>query len=752
MEYYTSVQGIDRTSDGGDVSSGLVRSSPALALLLLFVCGYFGFHLMRGEVLYPHTNTAEVGVGDAPSTIQDLWRDDVATLYIPEAAAHLRGDHAGWLATWAPYNGLGRPLFHIGGSPAYIVSHGISRLTRDPYLHYTLMTILSVVGTALFGFLFLRSRKLSPTAAFVGALGLSLGPLYPTWDMIPLVQWGFCWTLAALFAMERWLSQRSSWSLLGMVFAFHSVLLTGFLEHFVALAWIAAGWTAMRIFDLRSARKPAVAGILAAALLGLLSVAPVYLDLYEEWARSTRALEPQTYDPRTYVDLLWPGLFCALNADTPGQIGLSFGPLFSALAVVGIAGGKWQHGRSLRAWYWASFACLLTAATGSERFYSLLVRMGFGASAWPPVFAVHLPIAILAAIGVDVLLLRTTGRQRTFQLLVVAAMLAAGFGADALRRSSGGQPVDPLLAGYAAVLGLGALIATIWPRRVPLAGLAALAAAMAVQTVIVWTPRADIQTSSPLADTLVRRTADGSRSVWVGPRGKGRRWLPPNIDAQLGTRSLHNYDHLPTVAFQDWVLPLRAPTSRSPYIRGFRGVHSPESIAGGYLAFSGVSTILSKVAFRGYRQIDSDAPSGILVSEPLRSGPVQALVPLAQVSAGPDGGYSISPGRLRKAATEIEVDRALTDRLVFEFEPAPNERLLFISQEHHPRWRAETETGALDAVLINGLYQGVRVPPGTARVVMEFRPRVPWILVSQVTFLVAALAWGMSLVRKRHAR
>lgn len=752
MEYHSSVQSDDRTSGGGNVPSKPGRSPQVLVLLLLVVCGYFGFQLARGQVLYPHTNAPEVGAGDARQSTEDLWRDDVATLYVPETAAHLRADHDGWLATWTPHNGLGRPLFHIGGSPAYIVSHVIARFTGDAFLHYTLMTILSVIGTALFGFLFLRSRMLSPTAAFVGALGLSLGPLYPAWDMIPLVQWGFCWTLAALFGMERWVSRRSAWSLIGMTFAFHSILLTGFLQHVSALAWIAAGWTALRIFEQRGARWLAAAGVLAAAILGLLSVAPVYLDLYDEWARSTRAIEPQTYDPAVYVDLLWPGLFCALKAGATGQVGLSFGPLFCVLALVAIVGGRWQHGRGLRAWYWALFAGLFTVATGSERFYGLLIRLGFGVSAWPPIFAVHLPVAILAAIGVDVLLQRTTGRQRALHLSVVAAMLAVGFGADALQRSSDGQPVDALRATSAGLLGLGALVAAAWPRRAPLLGLASLAAVMAVQTVVVWTPRASIHDGSALATALRSRTADGSRSVWVGPRGKGRRWMPPNVDALLGTRSLHTYDHLPTVAFHSWMLPLRAPEKQLPYIRGFRGIHRPKAMTEEHLAFSGVHTFLSRVAFRGTRPVDVDAPAGVLISEPLAPGPVQALVPLAAATLSPDGGYSIGLGALRAASSEIETNRELTNRLVFDFEPGPEERLLFVSQEHHPHWSAEAESTGLESVRINGLYQGVRVPAGTQRVVMEFRPRAPWILGSQIAFLLAAFAWGASLVRRRFAR
>ena len=90
--------------------------------------------LVRGWVLYPHDNALEMGA--SPET-PDRHRSnrkfsDTSSFYVPELHEHLRGDHTGGLATWAPLSSTkprnGTPTCWSWASPTGSASGAISRL------------------------------------------------------------------------------------------------------------------------------------------------------------------------------------------------------------------------------------------------------------------------------------------------------------------------------------------------------------------------------------------------------------------------------------------------------------------------------------------------------------------------------------------------------------------------------------------------------------------------------------------------
>ena len=734
----------------GDDAARRGRAGALLALLAI-VAGYFALHLGRGDVLFPHDNRPEVGAGSADTSIDDLWRRDVTTLYIPEFAAQLGGDHAGWLATWTPHNGLGRPVHHFGASPTFLVSRAVGGVTRDPFAHHSLMTALAVLGTALFAFLLLGAVGVGAAGSFVGALALSIGPLYPTWDMVPLVQWGYCGAVAALFAAESWRVSGSAWWLVALTFALHATLLTGFPQHLIALAHVCVGWVLLRALRdpsrSRRARRVAVAGVALAAALALASTAPVHLDVLDEWARSTRADAPQSFRTSNYAGALWPALFAAVSAASPGQIGLSFGPLVFGLAAAGAASALLRARRCAlpraEVALLVGAAALFVAATESSALSEALAFAGLAVSDWPPVFGAHLPVAVLAALGVDALV-------RGERAAAFAGGAALAVGAAGLALEPPGHVSVSLAA--AAALGAAALLAAPLLRsaraRGALLASATVAGSLTIAwNVVVWRPRASIETDSPLAAVLRERCADGSRTLRVGTQPPGRTWLPPNVDALLGTRSLSTYSHLESRAFHRWIEPLRPPARRAPYLRAFLVAEGPEALDRDFLAASGVRTLLSTAPLDalGARV---EAPGDLRVWSVDDPGPLAALLDEDATAPTPEG-LRVEPDALRSGVEVTAVDRSLDDRLVLEFEASDRARVLFLSQAHHPRWRARADGIHLDTVPINGLFQGVRVPAGATGVTLRFLPRARWMWVPQWAFVGLGLAWATASLRRR---
>ena len=718
--------------------------SLALALLLALVGGYFAARVANGFVLHPHDNAAELGAASAPLELETLYHLDVSSLYVPETAAHLADDRSGWLSTWTPRQGLGRPLFQFGACPTFIGTHVVARLTSDPYLYLTWSIALAVIGTALFTFLFARAIGIGPAGSFVAGLGLSLGPLYPSWGMIPMIQWGYCWTFAALLAVERWVVGRSPWSLVGLCFACHAILLTGFLQHVNGLACIAAGWAVIRIASAPNAgcRARLFGGVLAAVAVALASVAPVYLDLYHEWARSTRADEPQSFRPSLYSGKIWPELLCVLERGALGAVGLSFGMVHFGLACAGAL----RRG-SVRGTYWFVAAAIPILANDLEVVNRAFASIGFRMSDWPPVFAAHAPGAILAGAGVDALLGAEQRRAR-WALVGVVLLAAVLHGAD---RAAGAEWAK--LSVVAASISAAIALALAWrPDRANwIAPAAAIwIALISARTVPVWTPRSQVMTESPLTAALEERSADGSRSVWVGDLGIGRAVLPPNMAMTTGLRSLTSYDHLTSRAFHRAIEPYRDPRSRKPYRRWFEALGGVSALDDDFRAFFGVRTLLSFEPLEHPRVTPLGRYGLVHLSALEDAGPLHALVPSRLIGPESEGGVTIAADDLLDSALPVErPGPALADALDLRFAPLEEDAVLFLSQEYHRDWHARTRDAELETVIVNGLLQGVRVPAGASEVTLRFEPRAPWILLSQIGFAVLAALRLVGIARRR---
>jgi hypothetical protein len=86
-------------------------------------------------------------------------------------------------------------------------------------------------------------------------------------------------------------------------------------------------------------------------------------------------------------------------------------------------------------------------------------------------------------------------------------------------------------------------------------------------------------------------------------------------------------------------------------------------------------------------------------------------------------------------------------------DPAPRERLLFLSATYRPEWRASSNSGALAIDAIGGAFIGVTIPPGAADVDVAFVPRMRIALAwfSGVTCVVLIATLCFLTVKRRGA-
>jgi hypothetical protein len=750
--------------------------------------------LVRDRVFYPHDNSVETGLRAeraapdraAPDRSTERF-GDMSTEYIPELHEHLASRHAGWLATWNPHNGLGLPLIHYYGlGRAFLGSDVLSWLTQDPFRTWTWLAMLALSGAAAFAFLFLRSIGLHPLACMTGALGISLCPFHAGWETFLQIPWGFCWTFAFLWGFERLLqnfrvarrTDRGHW--VWIVFTLHALLLCGYPQHIVWCGYMAAGYVVLRLAkepESWPTRLRLLGGLTAAGVVALLTVAPVYLDILVDLQRSTRAgagidevmhglprlLSAQ--DVRVFLvqlyDVFWLG--DPLGGSYPVKISVVIGhcvtPFFAAAIVLALAGKA--RGRSL---YWLGFGSLaLLLAVWTPAFRFGVQHLGLSFSQLSPLMGALMPCAVLAALGVDGILTGST-RPRAAAAAVAALPLLVAL----LLTAGADLPLDGTRVAAGVAFAAGAVLFA-WTAWRPL--LVALVVGSVVHyggAFVFERPRDEVRLDSPLVQRIRELTPHGERFAWVGARCGAL--LSPDQEELLGLASVHYHTCFPSTALGAWSSALAPPrrhkTGRmtaadpeeesdepaqpSAYSRRFLRIADERLLTRDILATSGITLLLST------HPLDPDVARPLeRIGRVVLSRVVEPVPQQAQVDRwdADEGGVTVRADELLHAALHaVRQETGNDDQLRIDVDPVARESLLFVSQEQHPSWTATSDGRALQTVRVNGLFQGVLLPPDTRKVELRFLPWVRWSFVPQILFALAAVIAVAARLRRTQRR
>lgn len=725
----------------------------ALLATATLVALFFAPVLLRGHVLFPHDNSVEVGRLVPPSGeyVSNRTFTDQSCCYVPELNRHLNGDHAAWLSTWNPCVGLGRPSPHtFGFTKAFWLTHVLSWTTSDPFRLYTLLAAATVALTALFGLGLLRELGLSPAACFFGAAGLATGVFLTYWLSFVMFAATVCWAAALAWGIAAWCRRPSLGHGLLVALATHSLAMTGYPQQIVHHAYLLAAFSALCAW--RSAAAPRRLGgalrrglgLAGVGALGLLSTAPVAWDLALDASRSARFAYEREYFLENLPDLadatvlgrfatqlydaFWWG-----NPISPRTgfefVAVSLTPAYAALALASLGVGR-------RRGLWLAAAGVAALATAWPALYGFGVdHLGWDVSRFLPLASAWLPLFVLAALAADRLLEKPPGWRHPLPwlTLVPLALLLAGQGPAA----------DPARTAVAVVLALGAAAFCATGRPALLLALAAATPFLYGQRLLLARPVASIHVRSELVDALRERTADGSRYAVLG-----RPSIPPNEEGLLDLRSVHTFDSLAPRAYQELVARL----SRSGAInqgRIFSALDDEARLADDAFGYTGVATIVAERAptvpgfevlgRAGQRTLwarTGGAPTAAQLVLAAAGGEADAPAALA----GPLGGHARLP---------LEVELRRDDLRRFRTTPDGRETLLFVSEQHHPHWRARAGDRELPTCVVNGFYLGVRLPPGTESVELRFRPAALWSWVPQLAFALAGLAWGAGALQRR---
>jgi hypothetical protein len=741
-----------------------LRMSFRFALLLLLGVFILNFSriLFYGEVIFPHSNAIESGVYDKQIDPHPSNRkfSDENSVFIPELANNLSSNRKAWFATWNPHVELGRVAFQLYGlGRACPLTNLLSCFTSNPFLLYTALVLLTVGLTGSFLLLFLRALGLPPLACAVSALGISFTTFVSYWLTFVMFLSAICWSICLLWLITEFTQKRSWIVALGLAFATYSLLMTAYPQINVLCAYIIGAYGLTRLGQMpgsgREKLRTALV-MLACAGAGALASLPGYLDLFFV-ARDSARLEGVS--DSFFLGVLppgggWPELTSFLitifdwswlgNAIAPAYPkhfnGLSFTPVYGSLIW---ASFLLKNRRAVLFWQLILSACL--AATIFPTVYLFAVHhLGFGLSRIQLLVGGIIPGFVLSAFAVDSIFrneLRLTIRSAAWLLLPVTAEVIIAL--LAWRK----LPIDAVAVG-ATLLLVGGLLASIYWRSITtLVGIAILSVLFYGRPLILSRPLGTIHTSSELINAIKSHTPGGSRFA-IGDRAIES--LPPNQEVLFGLQSVNSYDSLSSRRYQELVRRWSTVGTRT-YGRNFKFLEIESALGDQTFPFSNVDIILSSRLLKTGQLALAAEVDGIKLYQPV-AAPIGLLqTPLVRFSNAKEVMIDPALDQENLPSRQVEV---LNDFQKIRVTASPRATLLFLSQQYHRAWRAESRHQPLRAVMVNRFYQGVIVPPNTSEIELSFRPFVLWSWLPQIFFAGCGALWLLRRflhIRRDHA-
>jgi hypothetical protein len=677
---------------------------------------------------------------------------DYVLYAVPEAQVFLHSKRSSWIATWNPYNELGRPTSHLSGlSPAYLPNWVISKLTDDAFGYVSAIVLLQMFLAGAFAFLLARELEWQPSAALVAALALGVSPNLIYWAAFPMFAGAYGWTIALLYAFLRWLKRSDlfAWSL--MAFAVYSLLMTAYPVMVVYHAYLMLGffiYLASTHPSFPRSLRPlllSLAGSCTAVLFGLLAAAPALADTFIMTLQSSRT-HPDVEFFRVAIPPLntlvdWQRLLAywtfpqvlgdPISAAYPTQFnGRSLAPF--AVFLLAVAG--WR-----RTWgWWVAIGVLLAAEAVPPIFVFAVLHLGLGVSRSVPSVHAIIPLVVIVAIGMDALSRRgsdvTAKRWPAWLVPVVLYLVLLGnacLAAIGLHLTIQWQMVGMLLA-YVPIF-----IFAISYRRPALIVVVAVAHLLLFDRHLLLTqPRQSIvQTSAPV-ETL-RGLLAGSGRFAVNASAAG--FLLPNLNTQAMLPSVHSYDSLSSQRYRSLISRMGGEVTtfgRNSFWIDEKSVGSID------FKLANVVALVSREPIASAAVTEEAEVAGLHIYR-VRDRLSRFTFFGADSSASLASSLWVTDATpfLNPGVANVDDDG---DRIVVRFADRTQQATaMVVSQLFNPGWRAEGRVGddwrALITTPVNDAFEGVVVPKDVDVVRLQFRPWIAWSWLGHIGFGLLAL-------------
>lgn len=712
-----------------------------------------------GKTISPSRQDAFLAI--QPSTQSHLKENykfsDFSLVHVTESKVFLQGARSGWLTTWMPYNELGRPTMHMSDlSPAYLPNAIIARLTRDAFTYITLIALLGAFLAGSFAFLLARELALSPVAAFVAALALGVSPSLIHWVTFPMFAAAYGWTMAILYGVARYVRKADllSWAI--VAFAIYSLVMSAYPVMIVYHFYLVVGFVVY--LYLRRAEFPRglrdlsllFAGLGSAALMGCLAALPAVADTWLATTQSAR-MHPSVEFLRANLPPLssawdWSRFvaFWTFPQVLGDPIATDFSPLFNGrslapFVVFLLCASPWR-----RTWGWWLASLAMVLADASAPVFAFGVEyLGLGLSRSVPSVHAIVPLAMIAAISMDALIpstsLETTADQRRARsirlwlAIVLYGLLLANAVALTLHMNG--------VVSYRTTLLFALYAPALWvalQRRWIVLYLAVVLFHLAVfdRTELMVQSRKAVAQSSPLTTKLQQVLSDGSRYAVLK---SAEDFMPANMNAQMFLRSVHTYDSLSPVRYQELIRRLGGDNVN--YGRSNSAIDAG-SLGSTDFMLSNIGAVISRQPISSPRLELAGNFNGLSVYSVKDRWGAYVRVPSSRVRQLGDAVTLGDSSAITTHAATLLSDRGDAVELTLR-DSLEVPSVLVMSQSYNAQWNMQVRVHGTwmqaTAVLVNAAYQGVLLPPEAEAVRAVFRPWIRWAWLGHAAFAVIAL-------------
>jgi hypothetical protein len=702
-------------------------------------------YLFEGKVIAPHRQALELALPQSHSSgmgIENRKFNDFFTVYVPEISQHLTGPRSTWLATWSPYNELGRPLYHSWGfSPAYPMSWVLTFFVQDePLLFYKVLVLALIFVGGTFTFFLVRELELAPASAATAAILFATSPQVFYWLTFPMFISVLTWCAGLMLGLTQFARRGNlvGWSI--AAFSAYSLLIMGYPQQVIFHLYFLAGWIAFLALRIgRQAPTTRVVRFLAlSAAAGVVAVAcalPIHVELAAIRAGSART----NVDPSFFlavlpkVESLDDGLRVLVSLFAPEVLGnpispqypidydgRSVAPMLLLLASTSFV-LVWK-----RVWaLWIAVALCLILTFNHSLYLWAVAHLGFNISRSAPIVTVLLPLTLIAAHVIDAVLrtnaLALQSRAAVWSVATLAVMLLCSF----ILARSDGFAVDWVRVTALIMLGASVVAFLFWPRPLLVVAPAIAATLLTAAPLRLAQAREEVHETSPLVEAIQRNLQTDERYALIQPEAP----IPPNLNATLRLASIHTYNSLSALRYHAFIERLGG----RMHTYGRHNFSIAPRFDETDFQLANIALILSKHAVSDARLAYSERVAGFWlyrVREPLGccrrySWPGEAI---------DLGNAAVSNPRL---GVQVRKTLDLGDLLELEFEPAARS-LVVVTQRYDRQWRAEQFRaglwGAADTVPVNEVYQGVIVGEGSTKLRLQYTSIVRHAWIGHVIF------------------
>lgn len=729
---------------------------------------------------------------------------DVMSIYYPQATITVEALREGRLPLWEPRIGTGYPF---QADPHSMVFYPLTPLLLAFPFPWG-FNFFTVIHFALAGTLFfalMRRWKLSHAAAFVGAAVLMFGGYTVTTSCLTTLLRGMTWAVAALLAFDFFL-ERGGWPALAATALALACQGSGTDPQYVTFSWILlALFPWLRPFPAQPRR--ALAGLVAAATMGLAILAYQYLPLAQLIANSDRIgglgageFSMFAVDPADSWNFVLPLLFSNIEAleffknyvspVPPLSTDVYWGFPALALAFAGLGWAKRDEdavavadtasrGRSSRLWLALAIFTVLLAMGSATPLFPLLMKMApfLAVFRYPTKYLLLASIAVpaAAALGFEGLMAGRRGCRRLFVFSIVAELVLVSALLGRAWMGSPGSVRNAWVGNLGLALAIAAvLLTTLHLERRGQLGRTAMATVLGLM--IVGDVMLATSGSYPMVpDEFLSVPPAAARSIEPSPPGQ-----PP---PRMMTRLPHRFERTPGRTMAAYVLLHREAMS------GLRGCVYGLNPLLGFMSVRLQGQGLYHGMFDQLPDIDSHdrlaAAAGTryivtlygavmrssLAREIGRNGPVvvQELDPAQRLPRAFIAGRAASTepmpadvAALLALPREARFDgvppgqvlepRAVRSCRIVTYEPSAVELavdldgsgLLVLSDAWYPGWEIRVDGHPRPQLRVAGFFRGVEVKGGDKKVLMTYRPATFWGGLA-ISLAVLALMAGASV-------